>query len=92
MDVHPPVDPATIAPEEVPGVEVSILDDIQQVATPYPRDEYVCPECEKPIPTQMQRRLNVPAKYEHELNQCFRCPFCRFVFSPKSGTITLIRR
>lgn len=89
--VEPPVDPESVSPPAA-AIDVSILDDIQQVATPYPRPDYICPACEKPIPTHMQRRMNVPAKYEHELNQCFRCPFCRFVFSPKVGTVTLIKR
>lgn len=63
-----------------------------RITTPWPFDEFTCPACERGIPTRKQIRMAMPAKYEHMLNQCFKCPWCNFIFSPRRPDGVLIRR
>jgi hypothetical protein len=88
VEVKPPV-----AEADQPAVEAeALLTDVQTFPVPYPRDNYLCPQCETEIPTRKQQRLNIPAKYEHELNQVFKCPFCNFIFSPRRAEGSIFRR
>jgi hypothetical protein len=64
---------------------------VVHVATPYPGNEYICPNCEVAIPNYRLRNLSRPPKYADSLNQIFRCPDCRFFFSPKPGADVLRR-
>lgn len=55
------------------------------------RLEYFCPNCERDIPTRLQRRRSKPAKFETQLNDIFQCPYCSYLFSPKSTAVVLRR-
>lgn len=49
--------------------------------------DYLCPQCERLIPTRKQRLYAKPAKFAHVLNDIIRCPHCEFIFSPKADAL-----
>ena len=62
--------------------EISLGDDRAR-RVPIPHDggiEYLCPSCESRIPTRRQIRLSKPLKYETQLVDLQKCPFCNFIF------------
>lgn len=76
--------------EGTPVSELVLADQARRVQVPYGGgSEYVCPNCERAIPTRKQIRLAKPAKHEHVLNDVLRCPFCQFIFSPRSEATVL---
>ena len=77
--------------EGSPASELRFLDEgAREVPIPFGGGaEYTCPACEQGIPTRRQIRMAKPAKYEHVLNDLFKCPFCNFIFSPKSRATVL---
>lgn len=76
-------------PEGSPTSELALLDEAKVITVPFQGDEYVCPSCEKPIPTRKQIRLAKPARYEEGLNDILKCPYCNFIFSPKTVAVVL---
>jgi hypothetical protein len=71
---------------------MNLHEDAREVPIPFGGgSEYTCPSCEQTIPTRKQIRLAKPAKFEHLLNDILKCPFCNFLFSPRS-TATVIRK
>jgi hypothetical protein len=77
--------------EGAPASEVSLIDDrARQVPVPSGSSEYQCPSCEEHIPTRRQIRMAKPANWETRLNDVLKCPFCNFIFSPRS-TATVVR-
>jgi hypothetical protein len=77
--------------EGSPTSELALLEEAREVPVPYSGSEYVCPSCEQAIPTRKQIRLSKPALWERALNDVFKCPYCNFVFSPRS-TAHVIRQ
>jgi hypothetical protein len=67
-----------------------MLEHVREVQLPYGGDDYVCPGCQSRIPTRKQIRLSKPARWEHLLNDVLKCPFCNFIFSPKTQTARVI--
>jgi len=63
--------------------ELVLVDGVREIAVPFAGSEYVCPECEASIPTRKQIRMAKPTKYEGQLNDVMKCPFCNFIFSPR---------
>lgn len=61
----------------------SLLEEAREVPVPYQGSDYICPSCEQPIPTRKQIRMAKPPRWEHALNQIFKCPYCNFIFSPR---------
>jgi hypothetical protein len=73
-----------------PSSELGFIDEAaRDVPVPYGSAEYKCPSCEQSIPTRKQIRLAKPAKYEHALNDILKCPYCFFLFSPRSKATVL---
>jgi hypothetical protein len=58
---------------------------------PYVGTEYVCPSCEMPIPNDKLLILKKPPRYAHLLNDVFRCPECRLIFSYRSRAVAITR-
>lgn len=56
------------------SAELGLAEEARIVPVPTGGNEYVCPNCERAIPTLAQIRLAKPAKYEGVLNDVFRCP------------------
>lgn len=77
------------AKEGSPVSELAMREDVRQVAVPFPRAQYQCPSCEAEIPTRKQIRLAKPAKFESELNDILKCPYCAFIFSPKANAFVM---
>jgi hypothetical protein len=73
------------------SAELGLAEEARIVPVPTSGNEYVCPNCERPIPTRKQVRLAKPAKYEGVLNDVFKCPFDNFIFSPKSTAVVLMK-
>ncbi len=74
------------AKEGQPTSEIGLADEhARRVPIPYGGgSEYTCPSCESAIPTRRQIRLAKPAAWETRLNDILKCPFCNFLFSPRS--------
>lgn len=72
-----------------PSSELALLEQARKVPVPYAGAEYQCPNCERLIPTRKQIRLAKPARYEHQLNDILKCPFCLFLFSPRNEATVL---
>ena len=72
------------AVEGIPASEITLLEEAREVPVPFTGSEYVCPSCDRAIPTRKQIRLSKPARWEQSLNDIFKCPWCNFVFSPRS--------
>jgi hypothetical protein len=74
------------AVEGIPASEITLLEEAREVPIPFNGNEYICPapDCGRPIPTRKQQRLSKPARYEQSLNDVFKCPWCNFIFSPRS--------
>lgn len=81
--------PAPVIPD--PNA-VQFPPDAHEEVLPYPFDEFVCPKCERKIPTRNQYILAKPAKFAHLLNDVLRCPFCSFDFSYKQPTRKIFSR
>ena len=78
--------------EGTPASELRLADDrAREVPIPHGAAEYTCPACEVPIPTRRQIRMAKPAKFETQLHDILKCPFCNFIFSPKSSA-TVVRQ
>ena len=52
--------------------------------------DYMCPQCERLIPTRKQRMLAKPAKFTAVLNDILVCPHCQFYFSPKADALNVV--
>ena len=81
--------PRPFEPEPEPESGVIFGD---HVVLPWGFDEFTCPSCERTIPTRKQIRMAVPAKWEHLLNQCFKCPYCNFIWSPRRIEAQVFRK
>lgn len=87
--------PAETDPEPPGGAAPGLMLDPpawEPVDTPWPFDEFICPACERDIPTRRQIRMAIPTKYEHVLNQVLKCPWCNFIFSPRRVEAKALRR
>jgi hypothetical protein len=80
----------SIPPEGATTGELALLDRVREVQIPYSGDEYVCPSCSLSIPTRKQIRLSKPARWEQALNDVFKCPFCNYIFSPRTMTAHVV--
>lgn len=69
--------------------ELTLAENAKEVSVPYPDPEFLCPNCEKTIPTRLQRNLAKPARYAHRLNDVQKCPYCSFVFSYRSRAVVI---
>lgn len=74
----------------LPAGELRLADGAMEVPVPYPGPEYVCPNCERKIPTRKQQNMAKPAKYAHALNDVMKCCWCSFIFSYRS-TMYILR-
>jgi DNA-directed RNA polymerase subunit RPC12/RpoP len=77
----------TVSSKPVEGIlvsEITLLEEVREVPVPFNGSEYICPACEQSIPTRKQIRLSKPARWEGALNDVFKCPYCNFLFSPRS--------
>jgi DNA-directed RNA polymerase subunit RPC12/RpoP len=63
--------------------------DAEEVSVPHQGNEYICPSCERAIPTRKQIRLAKPAKYQGALWDVLKCPYCNFLFAPKDRAIVI---
>ena len=73
-----------------PASELSLADDrARRVPIPQGHSEYTCPSCEASIPTRRQIRMAKPANWETRLHDVLKCPFCNFIFSPRSEAIVV---
>lgn len=77
--------------EGAPESELALLEDARIIPVPFEGDQYTCPSCERSIPTRMQIRMAKPARYETVLNDILKCPFCKFIFSPRNTAVVLRR-
>lgn len=74
---------------EIPASQLIKAHGARQVSMPYIGEQYICPNCEKEIPTRKQRNMAKPAKYAHLLADVQRCPFCSFTFAYSNKAIVL---
>lgn len=74
---------------EIPAEQLIKAQNARQINVPYTGDEYVCPNCERTIPTRKQRNMAKPSKFAHLLNDVQRCPWCSFAFSYRSSAVVL---
>lgn len=81
--------PATAAQPEAQSAAATV--DETTVTVPYPHREYICPDCERPIPIDQQQRLAKPAAFEDDLNDVLKCPWCKCIFSPRPAERSVLR-
>jgi hypothetical protein len=77
--------------EGSPESELALLEDARIIPVPYEGSLYTCPMCEKKIPTRLQIRLAKPPRFETLLNDILKCPYCKFIFSPRTTAVVLRR-
>lgn len=77
--------------EGAPESELALLEDARIIPVPFDGIEYTCPDCERKIPTRIQIRMAKPARFESALNDILKCPYCKFIFSPRTTAIVLRR-
>lgn len=84
-------------PEGVQTSELTLVEGAERVSVPYGGgNQYVCPQCEKPIPPLRLVFLGKPPRYAHVLNDIIKCTNrddegreCRYIFSPRSEAVVL---
>lgn len=76
-------------PEGVRVSELTLVEGAQRVAVPPKGNQWLCPNCEQLIPPLRIVFLGKPPKYREQLNDCIKCPHCKFIFSPRSEAIVL---
>lgn len=73
----------------LPAGELRLVDGATEVPVPYPGPDYICPNCERPIPTRKQQNMAKPAKFAYSLNDVMKCCWCSFIFSYRSTMYVL---
>ena len=85
-------------PEPSPTSALALVEGVQRVSVPPPQlgNQYVCPQCEKPIPPLRLVFLGKPPNYAHLLNDVIKCTNrdeqgreCRYIFSYRSEAFVL---
>jgi len=69
--------------------DLRTVEDAVEVPVSYKGTEYICPSCEKAIPTRKQINMSKPPKYASQLNDIIKCCFCSFVFSYSTRAVVL---
>ena len=79
-------------PDEIHASELTLAEGVARVQVPQTGggNEYVCPNCERPIPNRRLVYLAKPPQHAHLLNDILKCPWCRFCWSPRSE-VTVLR-
>jgi len=80
--------------------ELSLVEGVRRVPVPPPNsgNQYICPQCERPIPPLRLVFLGKPPQYAHLLNDIIKCTNrdedgreCRYIFSYRSEVLILRR-